>query len=705
MYTNTQSKPLFGRAVLASSTRMNASSKLANLLTSVGLGGLLAALFTATPALAEGSFQVGLNQPFVETAATASTRDLLVDISSAGEVINISACGAAQANSLRYIIESPTGAIVADYTTGVATVVNGKISCTDPMTGALTTAYKYTTAASGRFKVRLVNVTAANFSRFDVTVTSSTAVNPDPSGATGIVGRVSALVWTYATGSFAASSATNANYYTLTPGGFPGTNYVWQLDLNQLAGNGYSITSNNLGVAAPRSGFSTPRAGNSSTPLYQVYLNYPTIAGPPPSSAPTVTGFRFIDNAGQDFGISPGGTAGTQDSGFFFFLSNATNATYAIKIDANANGIFGDAGDVTLTGNAASGFNSIPWNGRNNAGAALPNGTYQARAEVRLGEFHFIGDDIETSGGGSGNGLTIHQALSQSFTVPTQVYWDDVTIFGAAAGGTSNTPAGILSGRHTWGNFTGTSFGDNAFIDTYVFGTTTQASLFVAITPTDAPLTGADGAVTITPASVPGDTLALSVTDADLNSLPTIVETVIVSVRNDMTGETEAVTLTETGPNTGIFTGNLATAYGPTAGPNNSGAMNSKNADTITVTYNDALGATGSAVVRTAQDVVSAPSANLAISKDNGVSTVSSGNAVTYTVNVTNNGPDAVTGAIVTDVPGVGLNCPASNAVTITGSGVPSGSYTIADLTGLGITLGTLGNTQTAILTYSCQVN
>jgi len=668
----------------------------------LGVSGVV--LMPAT-ALAEGSVQVGINQPFVETTATASTRDLLVDITSAGEVINISGCGTADTNSLRYIIESPTGAIVADFTTGTAATGTGKITCTNPMTAAITTAFKYTTTQTGRYKVRLVNVTATNLNRFDVTVTSSTAVNPDPTGLTGISGRVSSLVWAYATGSFGAAAATNANYYTLTPGGFPGTNYVWLLDLNQLSGNGYSITSNNLGVAAPRSGFSTPLTGNSSTPLYQVYLNYPTVAGPTPSSAPSVTGFRFIDNAGQDFGISPGGTTGIQDSGFFEFSTNASNATYAIKIDVNANGIFGDAGDVTLTGNAANGFNSIPWNGRNNAGAVLPAGTYQARAEVRLGEFHFIGNDIETSGGGANNGLTIFQALSQSMTVPTQVYWDDVTILGAAAGGTSNTPAGILSGRHTWGNFSGNGIGNDAFIDTYVFGTTTQASLFVAITPDDNPLTGADGAVTITPASIPGDALALSVTDADLNLLPAVVETVIVSVRNDVTGETEALILTETGPNTGIFTGSLATTYGLSAGANNSGTMNSKNGDTITVTYNDALGSTGAAAVRTAQDIVSAPSANLSITKDNAVTTVSSGNVVNYTVVVTNNGPDSVTGALVTDVVGAGLTCPAGNGVTITGPGAPAGSFTIADLVGSGIALATLANGQTTTLTYFCQVN
>ena len=99
------------------------------------------------------------------------------------------------------------------------------------------------------------------------------------------------------------------------------------------------------------------------------------------------------------------------------------------------------------------------------------------------------------------------------------------------------------------------------------------------------------------------------------------------------------------------------------------------------------------------------PSVDLQIVKSNGTSTVYSGSVVTYTLTVTNNGPDSATGAVVTDVPGAGLTCPASNPVTITGPGAPAGSFTIANLTGVGITLGTLGNGQSVTVTYSCQAN
>ena len=109
------------------------------------------------------------------------------------------------------------------------------------------------------------------------------------------------------------------------------------------------------------------------------------------------------------------------------------------------------------------------------------------------------------------------------------------------------------------------------------------------------------------------------------------------------------------------------------------------------------------------------PSADLEIFKTNtpGVNgnsdqtsdTVTSGNTVIYTIIVTNNGPDSVTGAVVTDNPSSGLSCNGSNSITLSGDGVPAGTFTIADLIGSGITLDQLDNGQSTTLTYSCLVN
>lgn len=108
----------------------------------------------------------------------------------------------------------------------------------------------------------------------------------------------------------------------------------------------------------------------------------------------------------------------------------------------------------------------------------------------------------------------------------------------------------------------------------------------------------------------------------------------------------------------------------------------------------------------TVQDtIIVAVATDISIAKTNNVTTVTSGSSTTYVINATNNGPYAVTGAIVTDSAGAGITCAPSAPVIITGNGVPAGSYTFSNLSGAGITLGTLANGQSATLTYSCQVN
>lgn len=102
--------------------------------------------------------------------------------------------------------------------------------------------------------------------------------------------------------------------------------------------------------------------------------------------------------------------------------------------------------------------------------------------------------------------------------------------------------------------------------------------------------------------------------------------------------------------------------------------------------------------------------ADLSITKSNNVSSVVSGSTTTYVVTVTNNGPDAVTGAMVNDTPGAGLDCPSANPVTCTSTATPSacpaGPLTVADLQS-GVTLGNLPaslGSRTVTFGFSCTV-
>jgi uncharacterized repeat protein (TIGR01451 family) len=119
----------------------------------------------------------------------------------------------------------------------------------------------------------------------------------------------------------------------------------------------------------------------------------------------------------------------------------------------------------------------------------------------------------------------------------------------------------------------------------------------------------------------------------------------------------------------------------------------------------DRLNPASCAIASIAVTVVGLPIADIAITKSNATSSVIAGATTNYTLTITNDGPSTATGALVKDAPGTGITCPPAGSVTISGNGVPVGSFTIGDLTGTGVTLGTLTAGQSATLFYSCQVN
>jgi hypothetical protein len=93
-----------------------------------------------------------------------------------------------------------------------------------------------------------------------------------------------------------------------------------------------------------------------------------------------------------------------------------------------------------------------------------------------------------------------------------------------------------------------------------------------------------------------------------------------------------------------------------------------------------------------------APTADMVILK-----TQNSSNSNVFSIAVTNTGPVAVNGALVTDTGGTSGICTKTNPVTVTINGVPAGTATIANLSAPGIVLGTIQPGQSATLHYTCQ--
>lgn len=97
------------------------------------------------------------------------------------------------------------------------------------------------------------------------------------------------------------------------------------------------------------------------------------------------------------------------------------------------------------------------------------------------------------------------------------------------------------------------------------------------------------------------------------------------------------------------------------------------------------------------------PQADVAVTKTDGVTSVITGSALAYTVVVTNNGPDAADGTIVTDPAATGLAKTGVTCVAAGGAACP-GVVTVAALEGAGLVMGALPNGGSATFTVNANV-
>jgi uncharacterized repeat protein (TIGR01451 family) len=95
------------------------------------------------------------------------------------------------------------------------------------------------------------------------------------------------------------------------------------------------------------------------------------------------------------------------------------------------------------------------------------------------------------------------------------------------------------------------------------------------------------------------------------------------------------------------------------------------------------------------------PQALLGIAKTNGVTSVTAGSTVNYTITASNGGPDAAPGATVRDTPSAGLNCTTVTCSSTAANMCPAASFPFANLAA-GITIGPsfpAGSTATLVVT------
>ncbi len=82
-----------------------------------------------------------------------------------------------------------------------------------------------------------------------------------------------------------------------------------------------------------------------------------------------------------------------------------------------------------------------------------------------------------------------------------------------------------------------------------------------------------------------GEPVFIRLTDKDQNNDPALAETAVVTIRDDKTGDTEVLRLTETGPNTGVFLGYIQSTSQPVT--LNNSMLSMVNDSNVIVSYTD----------------------------------------------------------------------------------------------------------------------
>lgn len=468
-----------------------------------------ALLALSAPARGEGSAQTGYNQ---RLDLTNYALTLKVD-AIAGEQIAIAARPVSNAPglfpwqassaSMSARITTPAGAVVTLPLTagaGLLSVTRLEELPSDaqgfylPVTGTNAPRY-YQAPLTGTYHVefRQASGTArADLLPYDISVLPDAATAARPFAPYGGRGRLHATRWGFDAGAFLQTAATNASYYVQAPGATAGTSYLWQMELAGLAGYVYDVVANDTGLDFPYSRSSRTRwltPEPKTTPLYEIYLT------PPASVAPTTRPqIWFTGTAGN--GVTLQGSGGS-----FRFRANLAGS-YQIVLDINRDGVFDaatDSVDAVLAGRTVTGVNDAQWNGKDARGQVVAPGVYAARLYLRVGEFHFVAYDDENNY----PGLAIRRVDPVTLaTTSALMYWDDRQVpvpdgSRRAGGGVpailNTLPGGVSSAttRHAWGNtWVSNSFGNEAFVDTWVIADEDAASVTIEV---QAPAADLDG--------------------------------------------------------------------------------------------------------------------------------------------------------------------------------------------------------------------
>ena len=297
-------------------------------------------------------------------------------------------------------------------------------------------------------------------------------------GAAPGFGRVFSYLWYFDATHYYEEYSLNGSFYALVEGGANGFDGVVELKPDGFAGFLYQILANRVGVEGEN---------GRSVPSGTVYLDYPVYLNPPEDAnyqtmTPTVSGEGLWGGALGCGYVSPGLVD------IVVYFDSNVSGTYHLVCDLNGDGVFDRTSDddLTLIGEAyGNNTNSVTWNGTDNLGNPVGAGVYECRIYLTVGEFHYVGVDIETSYEGF-RLFSVDAALDRT---GLDMYWNDSQVQSGAVsmpngqiGLEMSGATGIPSGNYqspavpnvnarSWGNFNfdGLSKGNETLLDTYTW--------------------------------------------------------------------------------------------------------------------------------------------------------------------------------------------------------------------------------------------
>ncbi len=310
------------------------------------------------------------------------------------------------------------------------------------------------------------------------------------SGTAPGMGRISSLAWRIeACGpgganscDFSGTYAWSGSMYALVPGGADDRNGVVELAAQGLGGGVWFFAASSAGVVGQngRSVHAPPSSGIFATIELPIYLNPPEISTYNPLD-PQITDASFTSDNGTCDLLSPGVIDGE-----FAWTANVDGAWHVV-CDLNDDGLFDVTSDDDvhiLSADSLSGPNATVWDGTDNVGDPVPEGTYECIILLTVGEFHYVASDIEAMY----TGFRLFEVDGSMGRSGLPMYWNDAavqykagTMPNGAVSLEASGPLGVDSGLYaaanvpnvnarSWGRFgTVNTKGNVSLLDTYTW--------------------------------------------------------------------------------------------------------------------------------------------------------------------------------------------------------------------------------------------